>query len=63
MPNVVRRGTNRTRVLTGCKREQTVIIFQNFTQELVKRENEGVPRINEIQEGGHGEKPGRHVGI
>jgi len=25
-------GTNRTRVLTGCGREQTVISFQNFTQ-------------------------------
>jgi len=47
-------GTNRTRVLTGCKREQTVIIFRNFTQELVEWENGGVPRIERIRKDGHG---------
>jgi len=53
---LIREGTNRTEYLR-CKREQTVIIFQNFTQELVEWENGGVPRIDRIR------KDGRHVGI
>lgn len=49
-------GTNRTRVLTGYGREQTVIIFRDFTQELVECEDEGVPRIHGTRKDGRGEK-------
>ena len=41
-------GTNRTRVLTG-REKQTVIIFQNFTQELAEWGDGGVPRNARIR--------------